>query len=366
MKIFTGRNWRIFILTLLPIVQSCSYVGPNSVENDRRNYNDVLQETNNEEILLNLVRMKYVDTPSFINVNSITSQLSFSASTSLSVTKTVNSIGDGLNSLAKTIAPSFTVTDSPVISYSPLQGDQYVRELLTPVTSALITLLVSSGSPLGVVLKMSIARMNDVWNAPNASRPSPEMAPQFEQFDELIFNLNLLNKNVQLSYSVVDKKSLPTLRFEPGALATPPGKNVVRILNLAPGIDKFVFNSGDWVKKKNVINVQTRSVMGMLYLLSHSVSVPPEHEKLGWVGKTLNADGSPFDWSRITKGLFVINVSSEKPSDADIMVKYRDKWFSVARNDLSTKKIFNIISLLLALQAGTNDVKPPALTIPLN
>ena len=122
-----------------------------------------------------------------------------------------------------------------------------------------------------------------------------------------------------------------------------------------------MFNSGDWVKKKNVINVQTRSVMGMLYLLSHSGSVPPEHEKLGWVGKTLNADGSPFDWSRITKGLFVINVSSEKPSDADIMVKYRDKWFSVARNDLSTKKIFNIISLLLALQSGTNDVKPPAL-----
>jgi hypothetical protein len=363
MTIFTGRTWRIFLLTLLPIVQSCSYIGPNSVENDRRNYNDVLQETNNEEILLNLVRMKYIDTPSFVNINSITSQLSFSASTSLSVTKTVT---DSIKSLSKTIIPSFSVTDSPVISYSPLQGDEYIRELLTPFSSTLVTLLVSSGSPLNTVLKMSVTRMNDVWNAPDASRPYPKMAPQFEQFDELIVNLDLLGKNVQLGYSVVDKQSLPTLRFEPGALATSPGKNIVRILNLAPGIDEFVLNSGDWVKKKNVINVQTRSLMGMFYLLSHSVSVPPEHEKLGWVGKTLNADGSPFDWARITKDLFVINVSSEKPSDADIMIKYRGKWFSVARNDLSSKKTFNIISQLLALQSGTIHLKPPALTIPLN
>ena len=363
MTIFTGKTWRIFLLTLLPIVQSCSYIGPNSVENDRRNYNDVLQETNNEEILLNLVRMKYIDTPSFVNINSITSQLSFSTSTSLSVNETVSG---GISSLAKTIAPSFSVTDSPVISYSPLQGDQYIRELLTPFSSTLITLLVSSGSPLSTVLKMSVTRMNDVWNAPDASRPYPKMAPQFEQFDELIINLDLLGKNVQLGYSVADKQSLPTLRFEPGALATSPGKNIVRILNLAPGIDEFVLNSGDWVKKKNVINIQTRSLMGMFYLLSHSVSVPPEHEKLGWVGKTLNADGSPFDWAQITKDLFVINVSSEKPLDADIMITYRDKWFSVARNDLSSKKTFNIISQLLALQSGTIDLKPPALTIPLN
>jgi len=280
-KRFRHRYLVVALICLMPTAQSCSYIGPNSVESDRRNYNDVLQQTNDEEILLNLVRLKYVDTPSFISVNSITSQLSFSASTSLTSTKTTNSIADGLNTLSKTVAPSFTVTDSPVISYSP-------------------------------------TRINTVWNAPNASRPLPITAPQFEQFDELLFHLDQLGEKVQIGFSVIGKRPLPTIRFEGNALDSPAGKNVARLLDLPPGINEFILNSGDSAEGDNIINIKTRSVLGMFYLLSHSVRVPAEHERLGWVAKTVNKDGSDFDWTRITKDLFAVNVSSEKPSNSDI------------------------------------------------
>lgn len=366
MKRFHHRYLVVALICLMPTAQSCSYIGPNSVESDRRNYNDVLQQTNDEEILLNLVRLKYVDTPSFISVNSITSQLSFSASTSLTSTKTTNSIADGLNTLSKTVAPSFTVTDSPVISYSPLQGDQYVRELLTPVNASLIALLSSSGTPKNLLLRMGVTRINTVWNAPNASRPLPITAPQFEQFDELLFHLDQLGEKVQIGFSVIGKRPLPTIRFEGNALDSPAGKNVARLLDLPPGINEFILNSGDSVEGDNIINIKTRSVLGMFYLLSHSVRVPAEHERLGWVAKTVNKDGSNFDWTRITKDLFAVNVSSEKPSNSDIMVEYRGSWFSVARNDLPTKRTFTVISQLLALQSGTAIAPPPALTIPLN
>jgi hypothetical protein len=366
MKQSLHRYLGISLVLVMPIVQSCSYIGPNSVKSDRRNYNDVLQKTNSEEILLNLVRMKYVDTPSFMSVNSITSQLSFSASTSLSSTKTTNGIADGVNTLAKTIAPSFTVTDNPVISYSPLQGDEYIRELLTPLNASILAFLGSSGAPKNVILKLSLTRINEVLNAPNASRPLPQTAPQFEQFDELLFSLDQLGQKVQIGYSVVDNKSLPTIRFEADALNTPVGKNISRILDLAPGINEFVLNSGDIKVEDAIINVKMRSMLGIFYFLSHSVRVPAEHEKLGWVAKTVNADGSAFDWNRMTKNYFNINVSSEKPSNSDIVVKYRGNWFSVARNDLPTKRTLTLLSQLLALQSGTVIKPPPTLTIPLN
>ena len=61
---------------LMPAIEGCSYIGPNSLNVERRRYNDVIQKTNDEELLLNLVRMRYNDRPSFLSVNSITSSLS--------------------------------------------------------------------------------------------------------------------------------------------------------------------------------------------------------------------------------------------------------------------------------------------------
>ena len=365
------RSLIIALVMLMPLVESCSYIGPNSVNNDRRRYNEVLQATNDEELLLNLVRMRYSDTPSFVNVNSITSQLSVSASTSATHSKTgsaatENIFGRSLGTITKSLTPSFSISESPVISYAPLQGDQYVRELITPLNSNLFALFGASGWPMNATLKLVITRINDVWNAPSASRPSPKTAPTFEQFDELIFNLDKMGHGVQLGYSVIDKKSMPSLRFEPGVLETPPGKNVTRILGLAPGMNEFALLANNWAKKKGVINIQTRSVLGTLYLLSHNVDVPAEHVDRGWVGKTLKSDGTDFDWDLVTKGLFKVRVGSEKPSDSDIVVEYRNKWFSIARNDLNTKMVFTMLSQLLSLQSGTTDVKAPALTIPLN
>jgi hypothetical protein len=366
MKWSARRNLIIALVMLMPLIESCSYIGPNSVNNDRRRYNEVLQATNDEELLLNLVRMRYSDTPSFVNVNSITSQLSVSASTSATHSQTGNSIGLAISSITKSLTPSFSISESPVISYAPLQGDQYVREFITPLNSNLFALLGASGWPMNATLKLVLTRMNDVWNAPSASRPSPKTAPNFEQFDELLFNLDKMGHGVQLGYSVIGKQSLPSLRFEPGVLETPPGKNVTRILGLAPGMNVFALLANDWAKKKGVINIQTRSVLGTLYLLSHNVDVPAEHVDRGWVGKTLKSDGTDFDWDLVTKGLFKVRVGSEKPSDSDIAVEYRNKWFSIARNDLNTKMVFTMLSQLLSLQSGTSDVKAPALTIPLN
>jgi hypothetical protein len=365
MNWFSRRNLIIGLAVLMPVIEGCSYIGPSSLNIERRRYNDVVQKTNDEELLLNLVRMRYNDNPSFMSVSSITSSLSLSTSASPTYSRTDNSLGIAIASITKSITPSLTVSDSPTISYAPLQGDSYVRDLLTPVTPKLIALLSSSGWPLSVALKLCFTQINDVLNAPSASRPSPAMAPDFEQFEELIVNLQKMGTGVQLGYAVIDKKVHSSLRFSPGMLETPAGKNVVRILKLAQGINKFKLSANDWFEKKGVINVQTRSVLGTLYMLSHNIAIPAEHIDKGWVGKTVTADGKDFDWNLLSKGLFKVSVNSIRPKYTDVAVKYRGHWFSIARNDLKTKKTFTMMSQLLSLQSGSyvNNSKAPVLTI---
>jgi hypothetical protein len=347
---------------LMPAIEGCSYIGPNSLNVERRRYNDVIQKTNDEELLLNLVRMRYNDRPSFLNVNSITSSLSISAAAAAS--KSIATDGDAVSTIVRSLTPSFSVRDSPTISYSPLQGDVYVRDFLTPVTPKLMALLGTSGWPLSITLKLCVAQMNNILNAPSASRPSPHMAPDFEQFDELILNLNEMAHDVNLGYAVLDGKVQPSLRFSNGALKTPAGRNVARLLQLAPGINEFALSSNDWLGKKNVINIRTRSLMGVLYMLSHIVDVPVEHFEKGWVNKTITAGGKNFDWDLLLNGLFKVSVNSERPPETEVAVEYKDKWFSIAQDDINTKITLTMISQLLAMLSGSDTMKAPVLTIP--
>jgi hypothetical protein len=104
--------------------------------------------------------------------------------------------------------------------------------------------------------------------------------------------------------------------------------------------------------------------MGVLYMLSHNIDVPQEHVNKGWVRKTLTADGKEFDWDRMLNGLFTVSVHSEKPSNSGIAVEYKDKWFSIAENDIKSKITITMLSQILAMQAGDSGVKAPVLTIP--
>jgi len=49
-------------------------VGPKAIRHTRIRYNEVVRDTNDEQLLLNIVRLRYADSPVFIDLPSITSQ----------------------------------------------------------------------------------------------------------------------------------------------------------------------------------------------------------------------------------------------------------------------------------------------------
>jgi hypothetical protein len=49
-------------------------VGPKAVRYTRMRFNEVMRDTNDEQLLINLVRLRYADSPVFIDLPNITSK----------------------------------------------------------------------------------------------------------------------------------------------------------------------------------------------------------------------------------------------------------------------------------------------------
>ena len=98
-----------------------------------------VQKTNDEELLLNLVRLKYRDTPFFMEVSSMASQFTLSSSANASA-----SLQNGVKGLFG-LDGSLGVTEKPTVTYSPLQGDRFIQRVLSPLPLDTITLLFNSG-----------------------------------------------------------------------------------------------------------------------------------------------------------------------------------------------------------------------------
>jgi len=96
------------------LLSACAELGPATLKGERSNYNIAVQRTNDEQLLLNLVRLKYRDTPLFLEVSSVASQ--FTLKTDASVNAELPDTG--LNIFK--FGGGTTYQERPTVTYSPL------------------------------------------------------------------------------------------------------------------------------------------------------------------------------------------------------------------------------------------------------
>ena len=108
----------------LGAVAGCSMTGPAKVEAGRRLYNVAVQETNKEQMLLNIVRLRFLDTPFFLQVASVSTNFTFESSAIA---------GGGASPSFAAFGIAGRVAASPTVTYTPLQGEQFAERLLAPV-----------------------------------------------------------------------------------------------------------------------------------------------------------------------------------------------------------------------------------------
>jgi hypothetical protein len=106
------------------------------------NYNSAIAGSSNEQLLLNIVRLRYSETPVFLKVSSVINQYKRSAGISASAGYRTSVTGGDSVSGSGEVAWA----DSPTITYAPLSGKEFATNLLTPVPAWLCS---SSSRPAG-------------------------------------------------------------------------------------------------------------------------------------------------------------------------------------------------------------------------
>ena len=400
---------RIPVISITTLLSAGCVLGPSSLRLSRANYNAAVQQTAREEMLLNLVRLRYHQSEEFIRVPSITGQYTYDAD--------FGGSGGWQDGVAAKLGLSFGLgaTSKPTIVYTPEQAQEFNRRLLSPIGTETLDLLTSKGWAIDRVMRVAIRNVNDVDNATSAGGPTPTLKPEFEEFCYLSACLRRLQKfgrRIEIAYennttepvrlsgelpvekvdsaSIVaaaekgfqflraddgDSYSLWTqpsnskslvLRLAPEAMNAAETDEIRRILELAPGLNTYEIqhdtlgqlhrphtrrlacsrNSCD----RKAIVVSTRSLKEMMFYLSHGIEVPKCHSEAGLVQQSFDDNGNPFDWQEMSVGLFHVKSSTGRPKASAVSVKYRDHWFYIEETDLESKSTFNLLLELFNLE----------------
>jgi hypothetical protein len=353
----------LFTMTFTTI--GCFNIGPHAMQQEWLKYNNVISHIEDQQNLLNLVKLRYNDSPKMLAVTNINSQLllgSEESGASYSLSESSSALGNRFNF---SLFPKYE--DKPTITYQPLQGDKFVKNILEQISLDVILLLNNSGWSVERILRLCVQDINGIRNAPGASGPTPDYAPEYKDFLTVAKLMRTLQKRnlTNVEYELIDGEPTLVYSFAKEALELPETHKLLEMLRLTPEKTDYPIRMNDIDHNPNHVRLRTRSVMGILYLLSQSVEVPQEDVRKGKLTTTKYADGRPFYWSDFFSNLFQIKSSPEKPSDAFVSIKYRGSWFYINDTDIESKRTYALFSQIFAIQAGKINVERPILTLPI-
>ena len=350
------------IMVFLTVLAGCNTMGPASVRMGRAQYNIAIQQTNGGQLLLNLVRLRYRDTPYFLEVASVSTSFDFGASASASASL--------VESSDKTygIDTGISFSEQPTVTYTPLQGDEFVTQLMSPIDLDRILLLYHSGWSIDRIFRVTVQNINGLKNAPSASGPTPDRVPVYEDFSNVTRLLRDLQVKGVLEMGQVmpgeHEKAGIELQIAEHAAKWNEVKELCELLGLEFGRTYFALTAEVGSGGKDRIVVVPRSLISSFFYVSQSVQPPQEDELAGRVTVSKDKEGNRFDWSKVTGGLMEIRSAKNRPQNAYMTVYYRGSWFYIDDSDLASKSTFSLLMQLFALQAGEIKGTGPILTLP--
>ena len=359
------KKYTLVLLLSIILLSGCqSSFGPNVVKDTHPGYNSAIATTLNHQMLLNLVRLKYRDEAYFLKVSSITASMSFSGN--LGVSSSFDLAPGG-----NLIKPDFGVgyTDKPTITYQPVQGEDFLKNVLSGISLDAIMVLTQSGWSVERVFGLCVERTNKLLNAPTASGPTPLQEPKFKRFKQLLLllkhQLNQGNiemgsddshRQINILFKANNEHEITEMNKLGKLLGFNLDKNHSALVNL---------NTNFLKQAKNQLTIRTRSILSIMFYLAQNIDIPIEHIQAGLVTITKNQQGGAFNWSQTPAGsVFKILSSREKPEKAHLAIPYRNYWYYIADNDLQSKTTFMLLKQLFDIQSGQTKFSGPALTLP--
>ena len=362
---YTRKLIFCFITIITILLPACGSMGPKSVRAGRMEYNKALGQSESEQLLLNIVKMRFLDRPVFLNVTSMTSNLSFQSELSTTTTGIFRSAA-----FPTSANPSFTWKDNPTITYEELTGVEYVTQMLSPIPADTIVLLLQSW-PADMVLPLAVNELNNLNNSWNPVNPNLNIsaAKEHKRFNDITEIIQSLNSQRTLEWAVTRNPS-SSGTVETAILLNRPDDSKTKALvssllselglqKAKEGTTKFSVEYGLELKDSSTIVFGTRSMQDILSFASMDVDIPSSMSHL-----VMPTD---INWhKREGSRLLHIKTSSSNPSGSAISIPYKGQWFYIDDEDLQSKATFLLIQVLMGMQSGATSSGAPVLTIPVS
>lgn len=337
------------------VLAGCRSVGPKTVPRDRFDYSEAITESWKKQTLLNIIKLRYLDPPIWVDVGQIVSGYTIETSLTggLSLPET-----DGLGGTTATVGGSGRFTDRPTITYVPMTGAKFVNGLMTPLPPAALFRAIQAGWPADAILLLGAANLNGLSGETMTTAGVTIADPKFLRAIELMRSLQLSGFfSIRL---VEGEKGHPTTLLALRAKDVTPqmvaeSDELRDLLGLDRSAPEFRLVYGAVASNDREIAVTSRSLIRVLGMLASHADLPPQH-----VAEGRATPGAPEGGHH---GVHFYS-GKEAPKEAFVAVRYRDHWFWIDDRDLLTKRAFTLIMILFTMADSGSEGSLPVLTIP--
>jgi hypothetical protein len=357
--------WKIadrLVVMLMTALAGCASIGPTSVPRDRIDYMAAVGDSWKEQTLLNIVRMRYGDAPSFLDVSSVISAYAFQGQ--------VSAGGQVSSNLTNTIpwntftfGGNATYLDRPTITYTPLSGDKFAKSLLQPISPSAVFELVQAGYPADKVLQMTVRAINGVYNRSSIGGRVRDADPQFYPLLDTLRRLQLSGA-VSLRLEKRGTEEVGTLVFSErkSPEVEKDLQQVAQMLGLKLEKNReLTIAFGAVPRSDNEIAVLSRSMIEILLEIGAGIDVPGA-DVAG--GRTAPSSRVADATNAFDRPLIQIRSGTAAPADPFTAVHYRNVWYWITDDDLNSKRVFTFLLLFFSLAETGVAPAAPVLTIP--
>jgi hypothetical protein len=365
---------------------------PSELPGVRLDYNEALVRSSSQQMLLNMVRLRYLHAPQFFEVAAVTTQSRVTRGGGISLGGNAGQNGTQTAGnpvftpfFSSGISGSVEISETPTVSYAPLQGEEFANRFITPITGRSMIRLVQTGWRIDRVLSCCVTRINRVAAPVISSHAEGYGGEAFQRLSSLLYDLQMAGALEADVYRRGDEAAVSlSLTPREGEPYFEQAQEVRELLDLDPRLSTYeivetlphrMTSGGEAPADPSAstatppgggdsIVLRGRSLLGTLLYLSHGVEIAvgdTSARDLGYNGP----DGERVEVeSPVPESLLQVRRTETLPEDAYIAVRYEGAWYSIADGDLESKQSFLLIEVLFSLLSNGDASAAPLFTLP--
>ena len=283
------------LLLIVCGIAGCASIGPGTVTRDRFDYTSAVAESWKSQMLLNLVKLRYGDTPVFLDVGQIISGYTLEGTLSAGGTIfSTSGVAPGVPNSSVMLGAQGRYTDRPTITYAPLVGERFARALMTPVPPPAILSLIQGGYPVDAVFRLAVHEINGIRNRFGGGMRARPADPEFYA---LVRDLRRIQTaggiGLRVQRTEGNEALLMTFRQQVDPAIADASHAVRQRLGLDPAAQDIRVVYGSVAANTKELAILTRSIFEILVDIASVISVPEAHVRDHRVGPTQEDEGGP-------------------------------------------------------------------------